>query len=813
MNPPTSPSPSSGAATVLDRLSESLRGKNAALDGQERPAAILWTDPKGEWRPLVDALQGQLDELLVLGDYRPEARTGPAIWIRCVVDGTLDEPPLPGGRVPVVYLPGVARQELRAGEECRDALRPLVELLYRGALWVQANGSDWTVMAFLGRRGVSPRDLDSQESRRGVSPRDSGSQAAGGRFYSLGLDIARDRATLDALLRALPEVALTPVSQLTGRHLQADDFDRMLAADVMRDLLRWMGNPEGTRAHLGTNGWGAFCNRCREELSFDPETEADVVAGERLGRGEGAWAAVWNRFAESPASYPGIAKLLRRSGAGSELRFDRERWPDLNDEDEEGVRRALGTLPTLGHREACEAIVRLEEVHGGRRGSVWARMGLTPMAGVLEPLVRLAAAVKKSLGGTTPDDVASAYRERGWQADAAAWESLAASSLADEAVVSAAVRHLLGPWLEDSARAFQAAVERVPLPGPGEQPAVEAEEDVCLLFADGLRFDLGQRLAERLEGLGCRVALNQRWAALPTVTATAKPAVTPVAGQVAGAKLGENFAPNLAESGRPADAPTLRAAMEEGGYQIVGADVLDAPMSQPARGWVEVGEIDSLGHKLGARLARQIDEELERLVVRITSLLEVGWKAVRVVTDHGWLLLPDGLPKVDLPKHLTESRWSRCAVITGNATPQVARIPWHWNPEQWFATAPGIACFNNGAEYAHGGVSIQECLIPDLIVERSTEITVAASIRSITWRGLRCFVEAERRGGEVIADLRLERATGPSVVVAAKPVEEDGSVSLVLAGDEHEEAALVLVLLDGTDHILAHRPTRVGSDS
>jgi hypothetical protein len=50
-------------------------------------------------------------------------------------------------------------------------------------------------------------------------------------------------------------------------------------------------------------------------------------------------------------------------------------------------------------------------------------------------------------------------------------------------------------------------------------------------------------------------------------------------------------------------------------------------------------------------------------------------------------------------------------------------------------------------------------------------------------------------------------------VAASKPVEPDGSVSLVLAGDEHEEAALVLVLLDDSGQILAQKPTRVGADS
>jgi len=51
------------------------------------------------------------------------------------------------------------------------------------------------------------------------------------------------------------------------------------------------------------------------------------------------------------------------------------------------------------------------------------------------------------------------------------------------------------------------------------------------------------------------------------------------------------------------------------------------------------------------------------------------------------------------------------------------------------------------------------------------------------------------------------------VVATVKAVEEDGSVSLVLAGDEHEESSLVLVLIDDSNSILAHRPTKVGANS
>ncbi len=769
--------------TVLYRLIEHIRSKDAVLDGQERPAAILWTDPKAEWLSLIELMLPRAEELLVLGDYRPEARTGPAIWIRCLVDRSLDKPALPPGRAPIIYLPGVARQELRAGDDCRPPLRPLVELMHRGAMWLQPNGSDWTVTAFL----TSPK--------------------------ALGLDISRDNATTEALLRALPEVALTPVAQLTGRRLQADDFDRMLAGDVARDLLRWMCDPAATKTRLGANGWGAFCSRCHDEMGFDPETEADVVAGERLGRGSGPWAAVWDRFAESPTSYADIARLLRRSRPTGVTLFDRERWPELNDEAEETLRADLAKLNALPHQHACEKVIRLEKEHGPRRGWVWTRMGISPMARAIEPLARLAGAVRSTIGGTTPDDLAAVYLERGWQADAASWEAIATASTADEKLVSEVVRHILAPWLEDSARAFQSSVERAPLPTRGEQSAVEASDEACLLFADGLRYDLGQRLAERLEARGCRVGIAHRWAALPTVTATAKPAVTPVAGDIVGGSLGEDFAPTMGERGQPANAQVLRDAIRGRGYQIPGEGTLDVPMSHPAHGWTETGEIDSLGHMLGARLARQIGDELDRLSERIISLLDAGWKAVQVVTDHGWLLLPGGLPKVDLPKHLTASRWSRCAVIAGDASPKVLRAPWHWNASQWFATAPGIACFNKSEEYAHGGLSIQECLTPVLVVERTAEAMVAASISSITWRGLRCFVVAAVRGGAVVVDLRLDRPSGPSVAAATKRAEADGSASLVLSGDEHEAASLVLVLLDEAGHILAQKPTRVGVNS
>lgn len=769
--------------TALEALAAALRASGASSGDAVRPAAILWTDPARQWSPLLPLLMVELPELLVLGDYDASKHTGPAIWLRCVIDGALAEPTLPADHPPILLLPGIGRQQLRAGESCPVDLQPLVELMYRGTLWLQRGGHDWTVSAFL-----------------------TSSQG-------LGLDLAKDDATRDALLRALPEFAMTPIAQFQGQRLEAEDFDRLLSSDVIRDVLRWMSDPDGTRERLGDNGWGAFGSLCRERLEFDPESQADVTAGELVGCGEGAWGEVWERFAESPTNFPGVEPLLRRSRPAGSLPFHREPWPDLNDEDEATVRKALAGLPGLAHERACKTVVELDSSHGVRRGWVWARMGRSSMSTVLDPLRRLAEAVLQPIAGSSIEEFASVYVDRGWQADAAAWEAVAIASTADEKVVGSAVRHLLLQWLDESARAFQSVLAKSALPTPGEQGLVQAGEDGCVLFADGLRYDLGQRLAERLEGRGMRVTIRSRWAAAPTVTATAKPAVTPVADLIRGKILGDDFGAELAPNGLPADARNLRAALQQRNYQILGTDSFDAPQASPARGWVEAGDIDTLGHKVGGRLARQLNEELERLCDRIVGLLDCGWKTVQVVTDHGWLLLPGGLPKVDLPKHLTASRWARCAVISGNSQPNVPLHPWTWNPVHSFAYAPGVACFNKTEEYAHGGLSIQECLTPTLLVERAGSQAIRATITSVTWRGMRCFVEVNPTSGRVLADLRLKSPAGSSVAAATKPVEPDGSVSLVLADDEHEEAALVLVLLDDSGQILAQKPTRVGANS
>src|SRR5205809_5947079 len=88
----TNRSMSDSPGTFIEAVKESLAAAGRYNSGDTMPpAAILWTDADGEWQPVVARLRPLLPELFTLGEYEPDQRTGPAIWLRCVVDGALPD--------------------------------------------------------------------------------------------------------------------------------------------------------------------------------------------------------------------------------------------------------------------------------------------------------------------------------------------------------------------------------------------------------------------------------------------------------------------------------------------------------------------------------------------------------------------------------------------------------------------------------------------------------------------------------------------------------------------------------------------------
>ena len=101
------------------------------------------------------------------------------------------------------------------------------------------------------------------------------------------------------------------------------------------------------------------------------------------------------------------------------------------------------------------------------------------------------------------------------------------------------------PWLESAAEHLQALAEKEPLPGHDDQALEEllVAPGGMVLFADGLRFDVAQRLASRMRDKGWTVTLSTRWAGLPTVDSD---------GQTGGVSCLERHQGRFARRGFPA---------------------------------------------------------------------------------------------------------------------------------------------------------------------------------------------------------------------------------------------------------------------
>jgi hypothetical protein len=231
--------------------------------------------------------------------------------------------------------------------------------------------------------------------------------------------------------------------------------------------------------------------------------------------------------------------------------------------------------------------------------------------------------------------------------------------------------------------------------------------------------------------------------------------------------------------------------------------------------WTECGSLDRDGHNKGWRLALAIESEVRVLAERVETLLSAGWREIIVVTDHGWLLVPEGLPKNELKAFLAVTRWGRCATLTETATTDLPLAPWTWNRSVTLAFPHGIACFKAGTEYSHGGISPQELVIPRIIV-RASRATGRVTITALKWTHARCNLTIEGGGVGFTADLRLRAADATTSFLPdkkAKPIGADGNATLFLSDPNDVGTAALLVVLDPTGAVVQTRAVTLGENT
>lgn len=372
-------------------------------------------------------------------------------------------------------------------------------------------------------------------------------------------------------------------------------------------------------------------------------------------------------------------------------------------------------------------------------------------------------------------DAVDWYQSRGWQLDGVGETLFEEQPDLPDVLhrIRARLRRVYLRTVDRLGREFSALLEHQPrdvfeLPTAGELALQELEqstEPTALVLFDALRLELGYRLAELLN------------AGEPVRRATVRAAVAPVPSITS---LGMAFALPLKRNQLQVDVAVekgfrIKAVGLEGDLTqaetrrkwlaanfevkkfLTIAEVLDSDQLRNLRRLprllvVHGAEFDIAGHE-GQLSLTGAAEHLERYAQAVRKLREAGFGRVIVVTDHGFFHWQPETDEVEDIKPLGDVRWlsRRAAVGQDLASATAVQVP--VMQSQLKAMVPrSVNAFKTygGLGFFHGGATLQELLIPVLVVRwpaKAAKTTVVLKpVTHITSQVPRLEVEAGLQG-------------------------------------------------------------------
>lgn len=767
--------------SIYDKVVQALKqAENHNSNVMVKPEVILWPDPENQWQEVIGVLQETMPQLLIYGHYDAHKKQGPAIWLKCMIARTLPEATWNADAIPIIYLPGVAKSDLRNVENAVFNFQPLLEYQYTGTLFLQENGKEWSILAFV------------------ENP-----------INGLGVKVAKDNATKEALKKTLPSIFQDRDVLSNKTFVDADYLNNQLFPDIIPTILKWMCKGDAFFKKMEAGKQDVFINICRSQYDFDPDHKNIKAIAEKLGTQKNTWKYVWQLYATAPHKYAEMEDLLRLAkpadlGTGMFALPD-ESWPQVNEQKENDLALALQKVSKLDAPKALEMLQTVEKEHAVRKNWVWFELGKSPLVDSLHYMVQMATKTLVGYSTSSIEAIRDYYTTSGYLIDQNMRKALASvKSEKDKSIVKSIIHLFYQPWLENITHKFQKLVAQDASIFTSQHAMAETETFV--LFVDAFRYEMAEEFCRKLESQKLKVTLSTGWSAIPSVTPTAKPNVSPIATEVSTTSAITEFRPQL-QNGKDLLTPLFRETLKNVNFSLV---TKANDIQSDGKYWQEIGDIDTKGHEEQAEMVRRIGELFDQVQEALDVAFERGIKRIKIVTDHGWLLLPGGLPKTQLNAGLTETRWGRCALIKEGASTDLLHLPWRWNPSTYIAYAPGISFFRVNEEYAHGGISIHECLVPTIIIENPNQISIEAEIKIVKWVHLKCNIQTIEVPDAYSVDIRTKyNDEKTSIVLSQSKILKNNSITLMV-DDSAESQAATIILIDENERIVDKKPTTVG---
>ncbi|MCS4178190.1 hypothetical protein GGP96_002935 [Salinibacter ruber] len=259
-----------------------------------------------------------------------------------------------------------------------------------------------------------------------------------------------------------------------------------------------------------------------------------------------------------------------------------------------------------------------------------------------------------------------------------------------------------------------------------------AGNEALFFYLDALRLDLARELADQLQArsdasdeLDLNVEESTRLGVLPSETEFGMAAVLPGRPKSYEVRL-DNGDLNAYRNGSPLNADKRRKLLEEEGWAVASDD---------PSGWSQTRvayyskEIDDYGEASMQDIERRLAERVRTLADEIFDRIRKGdWNRAYVVTDHGFVLLPEDAQFEDLTPPGGDVKRRRVAaedlsddgpgvLLTGERVPELfsylsSPVRLLLDPQHRFKKQ-GIP----DSRYYHGGALPQECVLSFLKIE------------------------------------------------------------------------------------------------
>ncbi|WP_425395408.1 PglZ domain-containing protein [Aeoliella sp.] len=264
-------------------------------------------------------------------------------------------------------------------------------------------------------------------------------------------------------------------------------------------------------------------------------------------------------------------------------------------------------------------------------------------------------------------------------------------------------------------------------------------EPVCFILVDALRYEMGIELKGLLESAQ-QLSIEPAVAAVPTITPICMAALMPGAeesfsvvesGKDLGGKIHGSTTGSLADrrkywKGQVPDVVDL----ELDKVLSHSSSQLEKRVSGVPLLLVRSVEIDAMGEGGNTSLARQVmDTTINNVARAIKRLAVMGISKFVVAADHGHLFIHerDESERIEKPGGEQVSLHRRCWAGRGGATPpstvRISAAQFGYESDLDFVFPTNNSVFRAGGDlaYYHGGLSLQELLIPVLTVRMPTE--------------------------------------------------------------------------------------------